>query len=678
MQFTYPAFLWALLLVAVPIIIHLFNFRKYKTVYFSNVRFLQDIKRETKSKATLRNLLLLISRIFVLVFLVLAFAKPYIPVSDNSRQTDHKRVVVYIDNSFSMESEGKFGVLIENAKMSARKLADAYPLDAEFLLLTNDLDPVHHQFVTRDQFIDFISDVKSTHVQRNINDVLEKSQALWQNNDTASEVQFCLISDFQKSAIGQNQFHVGKRTVFVLPLENTRKSNLYVDTVWFETVGHYKGKREKVIARIMNQSSENYQAIPLSLNINDTLVNTVTFSVGAHSDVMVAVPFVRWHSGANFASIHVNDFPITFDNDYYFNWNIQDKIKLLFIQESDSVNYLKQLYVVGNSFTIHQENINAITYSLFPDYQLIVLNQATHISSGLKAELTKYVQEGGHVLVIPEKKADLKQYNAFLNSVSGIQMQSWRDEKGNISKLDINHPFFNRSLELNEKTKLPFYSGYFNLQLSGHSRATVLLKSASGNAVFVECPAGKGKLFVTGFPLSPDITDFGTHPLLVPLFYNLALNSNGQNNDAYIIDPSLQVVLNVSNYNDNPVLFSHRLKDLQFYPKSNFIGGVLRIFPDDRKLLSGSYQVWSGNECLGGVSLNYNRNESVLTFYSPDEVQQILKKRGIENQVQINQQQTDIQSQITQENKKNDLSQFMLWLMLTFLLFEMVIIRWLL
>jgi len=51
MQFLYPAVLWGLLALVIPIIIHLFYFRRFKKVYFSNVKFLKEIKEETSSKA---------------------------------------------------------------------------------------------------------------------------------------------------------------------------------------------------------------------------------------------------------------------------------------------------------------------------------------------------------------------------------------------------------------------------------------------------------------------------------------------------------------------------------------------------------------------------------------------------------------------------------------------------
>ncbi|MFI5136035.1 MAG: BatA domain-containing protein, partial [Chitinophagales bacterium] len=63
MSFLYPAFLFALGAIAIPIIIHLFNFRRYKTIYFSNTKFLREVKEKTDSRTQLKHLLVLLCRI---------------------------------------------------------------------------------------------------------------------------------------------------------------------------------------------------------------------------------------------------------------------------------------------------------------------------------------------------------------------------------------------------------------------------------------------------------------------------------------------------------------------------------------------------------------------------------------------------------------------------------------
>src|SRR5260370_35795176 len=113
MQFVYPSFLFALSAVAIPIIIHLFNFRKYKKIFFTNVRFLQEIKQDTRSRSNLKHLLILISRILAVIFLVLAFAQPYRPSKNAGALKESNKVSIYVDNSFSMDAIGKNGSLIE-------------------------------------------------------------------------------------------------------------------------------------------------------------------------------------------------------------------------------------------------------------------------------------------------------------------------------------------------------------------------------------------------------------------------------------------------------------------------------------------------------------------------------------------------------------------------------------
>src|ERR1041385_8054555 len=119
MLFYQPSFLFALAALAIPVIVHLFNFRRYKTVYFSNVRFLREVKEETASRSKLKHLLVLASRILALAFLVFAFAQPYIPNKKMNLSSGRKQVGIYIDNSFSMNAISEGRSLFDQAKLTA-------------------------------------------------------------------------------------------------------------------------------------------------------------------------------------------------------------------------------------------------------------------------------------------------------------------------------------------------------------------------------------------------------------------------------------------------------------------------------------------------------------------------------------------------------------------------------
>jgi hypothetical protein len=153
MSFVNPWFLFALTALAIPVIIHLFNFRKFKKIYFTNVRFIAEIKQETKKRSQLKHLLILLMRLLAIACLVIAFAKPYIPSPlQHKKFTGRQAISVYIDNSFSMEALSTGGRLLDLAKTKAREIANAYNPSDLYQVLTNDFEGIHQRFVNRDEF----------------------------------------------------------------------------------------------------------------------------------------------------------------------------------------------------------------------------------------------------------------------------------------------------------------------------------------------------------------------------------------------------------------------------------------------------------------------------------------------------------------------------------------------
>ena len=108
MIFANPIFLWGLLALLIPIAVHFFNFRRYRKVYFSNVERLMEVKSEKRRVKELRRWLVLLMRCLAIAALVLAFAQPTLPGSEQL-QSGTTAVSVYVDNSFSMENSGSNG-----------------------------------------------------------------------------------------------------------------------------------------------------------------------------------------------------------------------------------------------------------------------------------------------------------------------------------------------------------------------------------------------------------------------------------------------------------------------------------------------------------------------------------------------------------------------------------------
>ena len=223
-----PHLLYALFAIAIPILIHLFNFRKHKTIYFSSIRFLKEIKEENRKKSELKNLLILLSRILAIIFLVLAFAKPYIPVNNTKISND---IFLYIDNSQSMDVDFGEGNLLNSAKNKAIEISQSYPSENNFYLITNDFDPKHISSYTPDAIKLQIEKIASSSKQRSITDIISRSSSIVSNN---SHLYF--ISDFQKNSLKIDDLkgYEIKNKISLIPIVNKNTSNISIDNLFTE------------------------------------------------------------------------------------------------------------------------------------------------------------------------------------------------------------------------------------------------------------------------------------------------------------------------------------------------------------------------------------------------------------------------------------------------------------
>src|SRR6201999_3773847 len=178
MHFLYPAFLFALAALAIPVIIHLFNFRKYQKVYFSNVQFLKEVQEQQASRRNLKERLILLARLLTILFLVLAFARPFIPGKNAVNSGKQQAVSIFVDNSYSMQALNKEGSLLDEAKRRAKEIASAYNINDRFQLLTQDFEGKHQRLLSRDEFNDAVDAVKISPQSRNLQQIVSRQQSL--------------------------------------------------------------------------------------------------------------------------------------------------------------------------------------------------------------------------------------------------------------------------------------------------------------------------------------------------------------------------------------------------------------------------------------------------------------------------------------------------------------------
>ena len=113
MQFKNPELLYALFLLVIPILIHLFQLRRFQKVEFTNVKFLKSVKLQTRKSSQLKKWITLLTRMLLLACVIIAFAQPFIPNTEDFNEV--QETVIYLDNSFSMQAKGSNGTLLNEA-----------------------------------------------------------------------------------------------------------------------------------------------------------------------------------------------------------------------------------------------------------------------------------------------------------------------------------------------------------------------------------------------------------------------------------------------------------------------------------------------------------------------------------------------------------------------------------
>ncbi|MDX1667704.1 MAG: BatA domain-containing protein, partial [Saprospiraceae bacterium] len=218
MQFIYPTFLFALAALAIPIILHLFYFRRFKRVYFTNVRFLREVKEETSARSKLRNLLVLLMRLLAIAFLVLAFAQPFIPQGEEVEQ-GRKAVSIFVDNSFSMSAQSQDVSLMEKAKQRAREIVEGYQPEDVFQVLTNDFEGRHQRLVSQEDAISLIDEIEISPEVKSLSQVVGRQSQALATGSIDNQLSY-LISDFQRNITDLADYRDTTLPLTLIPLQS--------------------------------------------------------------------------------------------------------------------------------------------------------------------------------------------------------------------------------------------------------------------------------------------------------------------------------------------------------------------------------------------------------------------------------------------------------------------------
>ena len=312
MRFLYPNMLWGLFALLIPILIHLFNFRRHKLVYFSNTAVLRSIQQENAKMRKLKYLVTLLLRCLFIAALALAFAFPYKPEKQLNVEAENNLIGIYIDNSMSMKGQSQRTTLIEDARQSARDLVHKLKPSSRYLLMTNSFEVQNEYPMNQEEMLDQLDRMNPDGAPVEMGEVIDRFEMLRKQYGYASSTLF-VYSDFQENAFDLSAAKADTTMqVVVVPMLPEFKSNLYIDSVWLASPIVQAGLTNDLMVRVVNQGDKEVKGLPVNFTMNGTMAASTTVDLEKNGTAELTMQFVVERNGEQRCSVSLMDHPITF------------------------------------------------------------------------------------------------------------------------------------------------------------------------------------------------------------------------------------------------------------------------------------------------------------------------------------------------------------------------------
>jgi hypothetical protein len=674
MNFLYPSFLFGLFAVGIPVIIHLFNFQKPRQVLFTNVKFLKTVQESTTSARKLKHILILISRILFVIFLVLAFAQPFLEKKHGLTNTT-QNVAVYLDNSLSMEiDEGGEKALDESVK-SVQSLTDFYKLNSKYFLVTNDFEGKDQFDRNHEKFTERLSEINYSPVHRSLNQIDQRQNSFLKSR-ASEKYNIFWFSDFQKSTSGdlsKIKFD-SLRNYILVPVQKKTVPNLFIDSVFLSEPLVKAGQNNILNVSLVNTGTKDASNVGVRFLLNGTQFGYTTTSIPAGNKGKVQFSFSLSESTRQQGLIQIEDNAYKFDNQHYFVLNPDSRINLYHLYAGQGRN-INNLYSNEEAFNLESSEIGQVDYSKIEESNLLVLDGLSEYSSGLIENCRSFVEKGGSLVVFPGKNSEISKLNNLIAplQVSESKVDTSQKKEYELEYPDLRNPFFKDVFEKNEKgVQMP----YALPNIKTGNAYQVLLRYKNGTPFLSLWQNGSsGKIYLFSSSLDPDLTNFYKHSYFVPVMYKIAFNSMNSSTDlSYTFQNSI-ISVRLQDKPEVNTVFTLEGAETRLIPGQRLIDKTLQIEVPRDKMKAGFYKLKTKEkEYL--LAFNYSPEESSMEFYTPQELKNQFAGNKNVTVFEVENSE-DFRERFKNENIGTPLWKYCLILALVFLLTEILLIRFL-
>ena len=636
MAFVNPGILWLLSLNIIPIIIHLFHFRRYKTLYFSSLQFIQKIDQENKSTKKLKQIIVLITRMIALSVIIIAFAQPYLPLKNGQNNAGKNVISIYIDNSFSMTAKGVEGELISEAREIARQIIEKAPIDCKIILHTNKLNGLEKRLLTKIEALEQLDKVKECPIARDIDEIInwEREFIARLNNEQIrlNNVQHVLISDFQKETFKTSKLSADNSgSYYPIQVIAQSKANLYIDSIYFASPLQKAGDQNELFVRVNNDSD--IDAINVEIKIELGKQKRAMFAdIKANSTLNTSFNYTNNQPGTYEGSAEIKDKQLYWDDNYYFNVEVAKESRVLIINGESESQSMPKVFSIEPFYKLSSISELSYTSDLAEQADLILVNGINDISSGLVADLVRLSEEGHSIGLFPGEKINLTSWNNLLSKLELPSLGNIITIGNSINAIDYKNPFFIGVFDKEkEDLNLPAIIKSYKVIGTNQSPAYPLLSQRNGNPLLLKSPGNKSNYLYTS-SLASSFGNFTQNAIFPAIILRIGELSKRKLPQFVTIGKDSKILIYNSLNAEKPIRLVNKSVDF-IPPRQNFksissisISGTEAV----EKLIAGSYKVVEDDE-LGSLAINYDRKESSSETMDEKQIVAAFENSGIKN-----------------------------------------------
>ena len=592
MNFKHPEVLYFLFLLVIPILVHLFQLRRFKKEYFTNVQFLKELSIQTRKSSTIKKWLLLLTRLLLLTFLILAFAQPFFAAKESKKNTNEMYII--LDNSYSMQAKGKKGELLKRA---IQDLLEHTPEAQNFSLITNS-DSYWNTDIKAIQ--KDLQDLKYSASPFRLDNLIAKVNA----RKSAFNKDIIVITDAVGLETNQTKsFRKEDNVYFIIP-EAEQKNNIAIDSVYIQQTldSFYE------IGIKLSANGDDFNDIPIALyNKNKLVAKTLINFETNTKTINFTIPKEDFHG-----NVSVSDKGLAYDNAYYFSISKPSLTNIFSIGDAEKSKYLARIYT-NDEFNYNNFPIANLDYNLLEKQDAIVLNELKDIPQALQTTLKSFVTKGGNLIIIPAQESNVSNLNTFMANFGPLQFKTASQSDKKVTKINFNHPLFSSVFEKRiDNFQYPSTKTAFEL----NSATPSILSYDDQSPFLTSLPNDLSSVYVFAAPINKTNSNFQNSPLIVPTFYNMAQSSRNTGVNALIIGEDQPFVVDALLSKDEILTIKNNTES--FIPVQQLLNTKVKMTFNESPSEAGNFSIFNGANLIQNISFNYNRTESNLALANPD------------------------------------------------------------